>query len=82
MDINYEVHTKNKVKTIRMVYSDLTNEQIDSEWGKLRQNAKKQKELLLCLAEQTQPETVSYFKRKRYQHSCFEPRKRKGLVAL
>ena len=80
VDINYEVHTKNKVKTIRMVHSDLTNEQIDSEWGKLRQNAKKQKELLLCLAEQTQPETVSYFKERGISTAVLNQGNEKGWL--
>ncbi|OTP06884.1 primosomal protein N' [Enterococcus sp. 10A9_DIV0425] len=64
VDIKYEVHTKNKVKTIRTVHSLLSNTQIDEEWGKLRQNAKKQKELLLCLSELEKDEPVAYFKEK------------------
>ncbi|ASZ08518.1 primosomal protein N' [Enterococcus thailandicus] len=80
VDIRYEVHTKNKVKTIRMVHSLLKEEQIEEEWGKLRQNAKKQKELLLCLSEVVKDEPLAYFKDKGISSVVLNQGKEKGWL--
>lgn len=80
VDIRYEVHTKNKVKTIRMVHSLLQEEQIEEEWGKLRQNAKKQKELLLCLSEVVKDEPLAYFKDKGISSAVLNQGKEKGWL--
>lgn len=80
VDIKYEVHTRNKVKTIRLVRSLLTEKQIEEEWAKLRQNAKKQKELLLCLSELSQEEPIAYFKNKGISTAVLNQGKEKGWL--
>ncbi|HGF8060949.1 TPA: primosomal protein N' [Enterococcus faecium] len=80
VDIKYEVHTRNKVKTIRLVRSLLTEKQIEEEWAKLRQNAKKQKELLLCLSELSQEEPIAYFKDKEISTAVLNQGKEKGWL--
>ncbi|MBD9743528.1 primosomal protein N' [Enterococcus faecium] len=80
VDIKYEVHTRNKVKTIRLVRSLLTKKQIEEEWAKLRQNAKKQKELLLCLSELSQEEPIAYFKNKGISTAVLNQGKEKGWL--
>lgn len=80
VDIKYEVHTRNKVKTIRLVRSLLTEKQIEEEWAKLRQNAKKQKELLLCLSELSQEESIAYFKDKEISTAVLNQGKEKGWL--
>ncbi|MCL9978649.1 primosomal protein N' [Enterococcus faecium] len=80
VDIKYEVHTRNKVKTIRFVRSLLTEKQIEEEWAKLRQNAKKQKELLLCLSELSQEEPIAYFKNKGISTAVLNQGKEKGWL--
>ncbi|MBE8864036.1 primosomal protein N' [Enterococcus faecium] len=80
VDIKYEVHTRNKVKTIRLVRSLLTEKQIEEEWTKLRQNAKKQKELLLCLSELSQEEPIAYFKNKGISTAVLNQGKEKGWL--
>ena len=80
VDIKYEVHTRNKVKTIRLVRSLLTEKQIEEEWAKLRQNAKKQKELLLCLSELSQEEPIAYFKNKGISTAILNQGKEKGWL--
>lgn len=80
VDIKYEVHTRNKVKTIRLVRSLLTEKQIEEEWAKLRQNAKKQKELLLCLSELSQEEPIAYFKNKEISTAVLNQGKEKGWL--
>ena len=80
VDIKYEVHTRNKVKTIRLVRSLLTEKQIEEEWAKLRQNAKKQKELLLCLSELSQEEPIVYFKNKGISTAVLNQGKEKGWL--
>ncbi|MDO2410295.1 primosomal protein N' [Enterococcus faecium] len=80
VDIKYEVHTRNKVKTIRLVRSLLTEKQIEEEWAKLRQNAKKQKELLLCLSEMSQEEPIAYFKDKEISTAVLNQGKEKGWL--
>ncbi|HFD1794511.1 TPA: primosomal protein N' [Enterococcus faecium] len=80
VDIKYEVHTRNKVKMIRLVRSLLTEKQIEEEWAKLRQNAKKQKELLLCLSELSQEEPIAYFKNKGISTAVLNQGKEKGWL--
>ena len=80
VDIKYEVHTRNKVKTIRLVRALLTEKQIEEEWAKLRQNAKKQKELLLCLSELSQEEPIAYFKNKGISTAVLNQGKEKGWL--
>ncbi|MEN2293582.1 primosomal protein N' [Enterococcus faecium] len=80
VDIKYEVHTRNKVKTIRLVRSLLTEKQIEEEWAKLRQNAKKQKELLLCLSELSQEEPIAYFQNKGISTAVLNQGKEKGWL--
>ncbi|HGF8289757.1 TPA: primosomal protein N' [Enterococcus faecium] len=80
VDIKYEVHTRNKVKTIRLVRSLLTEKQIEEEWAKLRQNAKKQKELLLCLSKLSQEEPIAYFKNKGISTAVLNQGKEKGWL--
>lgn len=80
VDIKYEVHTRNKVKTIRLVRSLLTEKQIEEEWAKLRQNAKKQKEFLLCLSELSQEEPIAYFKNKGISTAVLNQGKEKGWL--
>ncbi len=80
VDIKYEVHTRNKVKTIRLVRSLLTEKQIEEECAKLRQNAKKQKELLLCLSELSQEEPIAYFKNKGISTAVLNQGKEKGWL--
>ncbi|HHJ3799606.1 TPA: primosomal protein N' [Enterococcus faecium] len=80
VDIKYEVHTRNKVKTIRLVRYLLTEKQIEEEWAKLRQNAKKQKELLLCLSELSQEEPIAYFKNKGISTAVLNQGKEKGWL--
>ncbi|HCK2874292.1 TPA: primosomal protein N' [Enterococcus faecium] len=80
VDIKYEVHTRNKVKTIRLVRSLLTEKQIEEEWANLRQNAKKQKELLLCLSELSQEEPIAYFKNKGISTAVLNQGKEKGWL--
>lgn len=82
VDIKYEVHTRNKVKTIRLVRSLLTEKQIEEEWAKLRQNAKKQKELLLCLSELSQEEPIAYFKNKGISTAVLNQGKEKGWLGF
>lgn len=80
VDIKYEVHTKNKVKTIRMVHPLLNEQKIESEWAKLRQNAKKQKDLLLCLSELEKDEPIAYFKEKGISTAVLNQGKEKGWL--
>jgi primosomal protein N' (replication factor Y) len=82
VDIRYEVRTKNKVKTIRLVQKNLNKVQIEEEWNKLRQNAKKQKELLLCLAEQKKAEPVSYYKERGISLATLNQGKEKGWLSF
>ncbi|AND73530.1 MULTISPECIES: primosomal protein N' [Enterococcus] len=82
VDIRYEVHTKNKVKTIRLIRSNLNSVQLEEEWGKLRANAKKQKELLLCLSEQKKAEPISYYKEKGISTATLNQGKDKGWLTF
>lgn len=82
VDIKYEVHTKNKVKTIRMVRKHLDETQIEDEWNKLRKNAKKQKELLLSLAEQNKDEPISYYKERGISLATLNQAKEKGWLSF
>ncbi|MBF8808668.1 MAG: primosomal protein N' [Enterococcus lacertideformus] len=82
VDIKYEVHTKNKVKTIRLIHPNLNKTQIEEEWGKLRQNAKKQKELLLCLSEQTKDEPISYYKERGISTTILNQGRDKGWLSF
>ena len=63
-----------------MVRSLLTEKQIEEEWAKLRQNAKKQKELLLCLSELSQEEPIAYFKDKEISTAVLNQGKEKGWL--
>ena len=58
----------------------LTEKQIEEEWAKLRQNAKKQKELLLCLSELSQEEPIAYFKNKGISTAVLNQGKEKGWL--
>lgn len=62
VDIRYEVHQKNKVKTIRMVVSHLTEKTaLEAAAGIVRKGAKRQEQLIELL-HQTPKETVSFYK--------------------
>ncbi|MGX7173407.1 primosomal protein N' [Enterococcus ratti] len=82
VDIHYEVRTKNKVKTMRFIHPNLNKVQIEEEWGKLRKNAKKQKELLLCLSEQKKPEAVAYYKEKGISTATLKQGRKKGWLSF
>ncbi|GKS55387.1 primosomal protein N' [Enterococcus mundtii] len=82
VDIRYEVHTKNKVKTIRVVHSLLSKGQLDEAWGTLRQNAKKQKELLLYLSEMEKPMPIAYFKEKGVSSAVLNQGRDKGWLRI
>ncbi|EPH98489.1 primosomal protein [Enterococcus faecalis 13-SD-W-01] len=82
VDVRYEVHTKNKVKTIRMVSSDLTKEIFETEWDKLRKNAVKQQELLTFLLTMENAVPASVFSEKGISSHLLKQGEEKGWLTI
>lgn len=62
VDLRYEVKTRNKIKTIRYVHSELTPETAAAEQSQLRKGSKAKEKLLQVLAELTEDQTVAALK--------------------
>ncbi|MFV0559905.1 MAG: primosomal protein N' [Enterococcus sp.] len=82
IDIRYEVRTKNKVRTMRVVRSLVQLKEIDTIWGTLRANAKKQKELLLYLSEMTGTVPVKKFIEEGISTSILNQGQEKGWLTF
>ncbi|KAF1295237.1 primosomal protein N' [Enterococcus sp. JM4C] len=83
VDIRYEVKTKNKVKTIRMVQAKLAKERYLEEQAQLSKQAKKQGELLSQLMEQGEELlSVSYYKEQGLSTTILNQGKDKGWLSF
>lgn len=63
VEIQYQVHQKNKVKTVRMVRSLLDPQKAQTVLSELKATAVRKKQLVLLLAEQTDLLPVAEFKK-------------------
>lgn len=83
VDIRYEVKTKNKVKTIRMVKTELSKEEYQKVQAGIAKNAKKQIELLEQLKNQGEDYiSVSQFKAQGLSTAVLNQGKEKGWLSF